>query len=123
MASAPIVHLHDVDRFARLAVIYLAGRSAPALRQDLMAQHAIAYCLLSLSNAVARIDTENPGFLRDQLRADIAWQYFIEIQIFLGRGFDRLDADALRRTVIDDLPALISVTETYLAEWDDQNER
>ena len=77
MASAPIVHLHDVDRFARLAVNYLAGRSASEFRQDLMAQHAIAYCLLSLSNAVARIDTENPGFLRDQLRADIAWQYFI----------------------------------------------
>lgn len=122
MASAPIVHLHDVDRFACLAVRYLADKDAPTFRQDVMAQHAIAYCLLSLSKTVDRIDRENPSFLQRRLDADLPWQKFIGLQSFLGRGFDRLDADALRRSVIDDLPALILVTQRYLADWQGQTE-
>lgn len=116
MASAPKVHLFDVHQFACEAQRFLGQQDVLTFRDDLKGQRAIAYCLLSLARALERIETENPGLLRAEVSSELQWSRFRQLYRFLGRGIDRVEADSLRRTVLDDVPPLIAVTAQYLSK-------
>ncbi len=101
--------LLDIAKAARFARSFVEGLDKAAFMKDYRTQSAVLYQLVVIGEAVKRLA---PQF-RD-LHPDIPWSLIAGMRDILIHGYDVVDWDEVWKTVISDLPDLLTKVEPLL---------
>jgi uncharacterized protein with HEPN domain len=108
--------LHDRERLkhmldaARDAVAFVQGRKRVDLDTDRMLLHALVHCVQVIGEAAARVSE-----ITRQLHPQLPWPKMVGMRHILIHAYFEIDADAVWRVVLENLPDLISELEQALA--------
>jgi uncharacterized protein with HEPN domain len=108
-------NLLDILKAARLALEFKCDLDEAAFLKDLKTQSAILHQLLIVGEAVKRLSSE----FRDQ-HSQVPWRLISGMRDHLIHGYDDVDLGEVWRTLIRDLPALISVIVPLAPQQEDR---
>jgi uncharacterized protein with HEPN domain len=94
--------LLDIDRAAKLALVFAEGLSQAELATNLEKQSAILYQIVVVGEAVKRLSQE----FRAQ-HPEIPWQGIAGMRDILAHQYDRLEVEEIWGVIQADLPELL----------------
>ena len=115
----PRINLHDISRFAGEIFTFAKGVDFVSFAADPLRVRAVSYCLLAIGEAVFRMERDLPGFLEDEVSADVPWLQIAGTRNFLAHGYDRVDPGTLWKVIEDELVPLMNAVENTLTRLGD----
>jgi len=110
MPRSDEVRLRHMLDAASAAVRQAGVRKRSDLETDELFRNGIAYMLLVLGEAAAKVSAETRG-----RHPEIAWRQITGLRNHLVHGYDDIDPDIIWQVVADRLPPLIVELERILA--------
>lgn len=118
----PRVFLFEISAFRDEVILFTDGLSAEVFESDAKTQRAVSYCLLSIGEAVKRLNDEHDGFLTNEVSSELPWQDIIGMRHFLAHGYDRIDPLTLFEVSMTDVPTLRDAVAVVLSKGSLQDE-
>jgi len=107
----PLDVLRDIRDNARLAQQWTANHTPEAFRENRQAFYAVTRCLEIVSEATRRLPQE----LRDR-HPELPWRAIMDSGNFYRHRYDNVAEAYVWRTVQHDLPSLLAVIESEIAD-------
>jgi uncharacterized protein with HEPN domain len=101
--------LLDIERAARLALIFAEDYSKEEFLEDLKTQSAVVHQLLIIGEATKRLSND---FRAEH--PEIPWRYIGGMRNHLVHGYDAIDLDEVWNVLKRDLPELLDKIEPLL---------
>lgn len=118
-ADRLLQHLNEIDIVASRIQGFIEDMAEPQFASDEKTQSAVMMGLVLIGEAVAKIDSNNPGFLEQT--PDISWRQLIELRDLIFDDAYRIDSSTIWNAAsksIPDLKARLSL----LRNWRVQGE-
>ena len=118
----PQVFLFEIVTFCDEVMGDITGLDEAGFEADTRTQRAVSYCLLSIGEAVNRMQQDHPGFLDRKVSCELPWQDIVGMRHFLAQDYDRVDPATLLAVSRSDIRPLRDAAASALNTLPDTDE-
>ncbi len=112
----PALYIEQIIDAARKAMTFVEGMSEADFLQDSRTQQAVAMSLIIIGENGKRLLRNTPEFVAQC--SDVPWLSMASMRDRIAHGYETLHFPIIWQTVRDDLPPLLLMLESILAQID-----